>query len=140
MQYLHINLTSLFNTITYGSQLNTEHSTTQNKESVKFQTANEKEVQIYFTISTFRRSFWFFDDRNFLLWNNLLGLFRHLKDRNFFQSQMIIVKSLIQMNELKNHIYFFVIHIVKFCQTEVLCAHDACSCQGSQISSEEIKD
>lgn len=46
MQYLHINLTSLFNTITYGSQLNTEHSTTQNKESVKFQTANKKEVSM----------------------------------------------------------------------------------------------
>lgn len=84
MQYVHINLTSLLRTVTYRRQFMIQHNIKQGK-SAKFLTTHKKEVNIYFTVGTFRRwRLWFFDDRNFLLWNNLLGLFRHLKDRDFF--------------------------------------------------------
>lgn len=84
MQYVHVNLTSLLRTVTYRRQFMIQHNIKQGK-SAKFLTTHKKEVNIYFTESTFRRwRLWFFDDRNFLLWNNLLGLFRHLKDRDFF--------------------------------------------------------
>lgn len=50
----------------------------------------------------------------------------------------MVVKSLILMNELKIT-SILIMHIVKF-WTKMLCANYFCSCQWSQILSQEIKD